>query len=192
MGASVAAMMPDLEHGDLRQKLHSIGLEAQEVAQHLRDVVFITNPQFDGFNEVQAYYKDKSNAFLESVGLEFNFDFPKSNDNPMVSPEVKRQLYLLLRECLNNIAKHANASRVYLTFRIKETKDSDSKENKSTSGACYFLEIKDNGKGFTMTDNHSFENGLNGILKRCEKIGARLSINSFLGEGTTIQVTGSL
>ncbi len=192
MGASVAAMMPDLEHGDLRQKLHSIGLEAQEVAQHLRDVVFITNPQFDGFNEVQAYYKDKSNAFLESVGLEFNFDFPKSNDNPMVSPEVKRQLYLLLRECLNNIAKHANASRVYLTFRIKETKDSDSKENKSTSGACYFLEIKDNGKGFTMTDNHSFGNGLNGILKRCEKIGARLSINSFLGEGTTIQVTGSL
>ncbi|MBC7774387.1 MAG: hypothetical protein H7246_03030, partial [Phycisphaerae bacterium] len=120
MGASVAAMMPNLDSNALREKLRAIGSEAQEVAQHLRDVVFITNPRFDAFSEVQGYYREKGREFLESVGLEPHFDFPKPKHNPSVPPEVKRNLYLLLRECLNNIAKHAQATEVFVSFRLNE------------------------------------------------------------------------
>ncbi len=184
MGASVASMMPDLEKEVLQQKLHSISLEAQEVAQHLRDVVFITNPQFDPFTEVQAYFKEKSSSFLESVGLKAHFDFVQPKINPNVLPEIKRQLFLLLRECLNNIAKHANAKEVNLKFIIIDEIQADNTN--------YLLEISDNGTGFDPEKTHHFGNGLKSIAKRAEKIDAKLEIISSLGNGTTFRVVGLL
>ncbi|MFN0216135.1 MAG: two-component regulator propeller domain-containing protein [Saprospiraceae bacterium] len=191
MGASVAAMMPNLDQDALRARLHAIGAEAQEVAQHLRDVIFITNPRFDAFSEVQGYYREKGREFLESVGLEPHFDFPKPKHNPSVPPEVKRNLYLLLRECLNNIAKHAHATEVFVSFRLHEG-DASTDPSKLTADTPYSLEIRDNGRGFDLENTRHYSNGLKGMTRRAEKIGAKLEINSVVGQGTTILLRGSL
>lgn len=191
MGASVAAMMPNLDQEALRARLHAIGAEAQEVAQHLRDVVFITNPRFDAFSEVQGYYREKGREFLESVGLEPHFDFPKPKHNPSVPPEVKRNLYLLLRECLNNIAKHAQATEVFLSFRLNEG-EAGTDPSTLTAETPYSLQIRDNGRGFDLDNTRHYSNGLKGMTRRAEKIGAKLDIHSAIGQGTTILLRGSL
>lgn len=194
MGASVAAMIPGLDADALREKLRSIGAEAQEVAQHLRDVVFITNPRFDAFSEVQGYYREKSRTFLESVGLEPHFDFPKPKRNPAVPQELKRQLFLLLRECLNNIARHARATAVFIVFRLEEEEacaERPTLPEQPIAGTRYTLEIRDNGQGFDLEHTGDFCSGLKGMAQRAEKIGANLEINPVLGQGTTIRLTGA-
>jgi len=173
-----------MEKDALREKLRSIGAEAQEVAQHLRDVVFIINPRFDVFSEVQAYYREKAHEFLDDLGLDAQFYFPKPEHNPSEPPEVKRQLFLLLRECLNNIAKHAQATEVHLTFQ--------SRVFGTESLATYFLEVRDNGQGFDLENTRHFSNGLKSMTERAEKIGANLEIKSAPGQGTAIRVEGSL
>lgn len=179
LGASVAAMMPELDPEALREKLLGIGADTQAVAQHLRDVVFITNPRFDAFSEVQAYFREKSREFLEHVGLEPHFDFPKPERDPAVPPEVKRQLFLLLREGLNNAAKHAGATELHLVFRLQ-------------SDNSYTLEIRDNGRGFDPENTGQFGNGLRGMAARAEKIGAKWQLNTAPGLGTSIRLVGSL
>lgn len=185
IGARVAAMMPELDGDALREKLQAIGADAQAVAQHLRDVVFIANPRFDAFSEVQAYFREKSREFLERVGLEPHFDFPKPEHDPPVRPEVKRQLFLLLRECLNNTARHAGATELFFRFELVPGAD-------KPAGDSYLFDIRDNGSGFDPGDTRPFGNGLSGMSARAEKIGAQLTLDTAPGKGTSIRLTGPL
>jgi signal transduction histidine kinase len=96
-----------------------------------------------------------------------------------LQPVVELALYRIAQEALNNVGRHAQASRaeVCLEFRL---------------GAA-ILTVRDDGQGFvagnpsTMASGDHF--GLLGIQERAELIGAHLEIQSTLGEGTCISVT---
>ncbi len=90
------------------------------------------------------------------------------------SPEVKVALYRIAQEALNNVAKHANA---------REAKVSLSYESDKVT-----LKIIDDGKGFDMTSLPSDSLGLGIMRERASDIGALLSMQSKLGQGTEIVV----
>ncbi|HEY9641134.1 MAG TPA: PAS domain-containing protein, partial [Coleofasciculaceae cyanobacterium] len=89
--------------------------------------------------------------------------------------EVEANLLRIGQEALTNAFKYANASEVSVELRYKESQ-------------CV-LQIKDNGQGFesgSLTVGQGF--GLLGMTERAERIGAELSIQSHLGQGTEIIV----
>ncbi len=94
-------------------------------------------------------------------------------------PEAELVLFRVVQEALRNVGKHAMASRVWVTADF-------------TPEATVFT-IKDNGRGFHPPDRIgdlavSGKLGLTGMQERAQLIGARLSIKSVPGEGTTVQV----
>ena len=79
------------------------------------------------------------------------------------------------QEALANIRKHADASRVTLTF--------------SEIGGLAVLDVQDDGIGFSSNGdsaNSASGFGLLGMRERVEKLGGRLVIESAPGEGTTL------
>jgi two-component system, NarL family, sensor histidine kinase UhpB len=99
-----------------------------------------------------------------------------------LSPEHELAVYRIVQEALNNVIKHAQATHVDVHLRFGETLS---------------ISIRDDGAGFAMpdrvdalTDRGHF--GLIGMRERAELIGARLSIHSAPGQGTTVELTSSL
>ncbi len=92
-----------------------------------------------------------------------------------VASEVRRNLFLALKEILNNVAKYANAKKVFVEFKLK---------NK-----LGFLVVSDNGSGFDV-DKVVKGTGLESIKARTEKLGGVFSLVSKINTGTTISLDG--
>jgi signal transduction histidine kinase len=89
-------------------------------------------------------------------------------------PEIQVTLYRIAQEALNNITKHAGASQATLKLLF--------------SPQAVSLSIEDNGRGFDLSDVPPNSLGLGIMRERVEKIGAQLTINSQIGEGTAVIV----
>lgn len=93
---------------------------------------------------------------------------------------IELALYRIAQECLQNVVKHADASRARLTFVV----DNDTAR----------LEIIDDGVGFDTFEHPlgSDEMGGYGLLsmaERAEIVGGRLNIRSRPGSGTAVTAT---
>ena len=85
--------------------------------------------------------------------------------------EQRRDLFLIFKEAVNNVAKYANATEVHIEVTLNDHKLS--------------LNIKDNGTGFDVEKADS-GNGLNNMQKRAEKLNAQFNILSKENAGTTV------
>lgn len=90
-----------------------------------------------------------------------------------LNSEKQLMLFRIFQESLSNSIKHAKANKIIIELE------------KVSNG--YQMLIKDNGVGFDI-DNNLRKNGLFNIMKRADIINARLTIDSTIGKGTTIQV----
>lgn len=89
-------------------------------------------------------------------------------------PETQVALYRITQEALNNSAKYAGASQVTITLTFQ-------------TGAVR-LSVRDNGRGFNPADIRPHSLGLGIMRERAQKIGAVLTIESRIGEGTVVTV----
>ncbi len=177
LAAQVASRLPNLSEAELKARMEALGADARHAAGHLREIVFAINPDYDNFEEMQAYFREVSREFWADGTVTLHLDFEKSKTNPTVPPDVKRQLLLIFKEAQNNIAKHAKASQTWLTFKLVNEKS-------------YLLQVRDDGTGFDTADGNGFTHGLSGMEKRAESIQAKLSIESSPLNGTTIKLEG--
>lgn len=98
-------------------------------------------------------------------------------DIPVLSIDTKVNLFRIIKELMNNVLKHAQATEA--TIRLSQNPDSDS----------ITLEIKDNGKGVPkeVLEGKSKGMGLKNLEKRVEYLKGKLDIQSS-GLGTLIRV----
>ncbi len=94
---------------------------------------------------------------------------------PPPPPDVKVALYRIAQEALNNVVKHAQASRAEVSLRMAAT--------------GFRLRVWDNGCGFDLEDVPQGRLGLGNMRERAEAIGAALEIESHPGRGTQIVVS---
>jgi signal transduction histidine kinase len=89
--------------------------------------------------------------------------------------EVRSAMFHISQEALANIAKHARATRVWLTLRGEDGEA--------------VLQVIDNGQGFDPSATPArIGHGLSNIVERSHGIGAAVEIDSRPGEGTTVTV----
>jgi signal transduction histidine kinase len=92
-----------------------------------------------------------------------------------LDPAVRSAMFHISQEALANIAKHARASRVWLSLRGEDSQ--------------VVLQVIDNGQGFDATATPTLlGHGLSNIVDRGHAIGASVEIASQPGDGTTVTV----
>lgn len=102
--------------------------------------------------------------------------FTNAATGVQASALVKTGLFRIYQESLTNIARHANATHVTVSFNIINDHLS--------------LIIKDNGKGFNARTSEKRKTlGLLGMNERAMMIGGTLKITSVKGNGTVVEIT---
>lgn len=123
-------------------------------------------------------------ASLRNFGSEWSanhriaFDFHASSTAVGLSQEAEDNLYRITQEALNNVLKHAEATRVGMTLNF--------------NGGEVLLTIEDDGRGFKFGEERNNNGtggfGLVGMQERAGRIGGNVEIESTPGAGTTIFV----
>jgi two-component system sensor histidine kinase UhpB len=110
-----------------------------------------------------------------SHGISAAFNATEMADR-QVPAEVETQLYRILQEALNNIAKHAAAQNVSVLLEKKADE--------------IVLVVEDDGRGFTLADNRADATalGLVGMRERAQMMGGKMHIETAPGEGTSVFV----
>ena len=118
---------------------------------------------------------DSINALLEMLAFSkrLEFEFDHAGYLQKITMSQKLAIYRILQEQLNNVMKHAEASKVWITLVQNET---------ST-----VLIVRDNGKGFDKSVNTNGM-GLNNMISRAKIFGGTVDIESSLGRGCTLHV----
>ncbi len=111
--------------------------------------------------------------FSNRTGINFSAELPK--EEPGLNREKLTAVFRIFQEALTNVARHANATKVFI--RMIEYKNN------------LILEIKDNGKGITMSQvNNPKSLGLLGMKERALVFGGSVIIKSSMKSATTVRV----
>lgn len=115
--------------------------------------------------------------FTRLSGIPTIFETSINLENGEIPPETALHLFRIVQESLNNVRKHAMATKAWVEL--------------SLSGKGLDLEIRDNGVGFNIGRvdvNGSDRFGLKNMRERAEEVGAQFKIDTKIGEGTRIGV----
>jgi ligand-binding sensor domain-containing protein/two-component sensor histidine kinase len=151
--------------------LSKISENSQRMMEAMDDIVWSIKPQNDSMEKVLARMREFANSVLEAKDIDFKFEVEDKIYQVKIPMETRRDLFLIYKEAVNNLAKYAQCNRAFIQFSIKKKK--------------LQMLVQDYGKGFNLKEADE-GNGLNNMQKRAEKMGGNLIICSNLGEGTQV------
>ncbi len=168
-----------IQNQAVKLEFEQIGLGVQGVIRGLRDVCNnLRPPSLIRFGLSRAILVHTEELCERNPGLEIQRDLFQDADP---APEqTSLALYRIYQEAMNNILRHANASRIHILLAVEEGQ--------------ILLQISDNGAGFTVPTDLAGQTrtghfGLAGMQERAEIINANLQITSIPGQGTVVRVT---
>lgn len=169
---SLIGRQQHMETPETSNLFERIGTEAQTSAESLDDIIWSVKTKRDAIGDLIARMRQYATEIFEPIGIAFEFDEQVAG---MLSLEMefKRDLYLVYKEILRNILRHADATHVDIRIQVDRAKVS--------------LEIEDNGRGFDI-HAHTDRCGLSNIRGRVRKWGGQVTWKSAPGKGTHASV----
>jgi len=171
LGAQTARRLLERDPGRAVQPLDYVLSLTKAAIAEMRALIFELRPESLAREGLVAAIAKQAEALSLRCGLRLESSLCDEPDLPL---ETKEALYRITQEALSNIAKHAQATQVWL-------------ELAATGGAVTLL-IQDDGVGFDPQGEYPGHLGLRSMAERAEKIGASLEIVSAPGQGTRLQV----
>jgi signal transduction histidine kinase len=155
-----------------RRELKRIAGTARDMVGDLRDIVWSIDPDADQLEDIVARMRDVAADLLRGIPVTFRSP-PGTDLTRKISMEARRDLLLLYKEALHNVARHSRATSVTIELHVQR--------------AGLELFVSDDGVGFTPQDA-TLGMGLRSLRERAERLGARLALESEPGRGTTVRV----
>ena len=161
---------------DISPLLEQISDNSKQLYEGTKDFIWSIDPTQDSLYELLIRLKDFGDELYGNTNVRFEVTgLDEQLLNRTLSMDWKRHLTLILKEGMNNSLKHSNGNKVLLNTQI--------------DGEEVEIKLEDNGIGFTDSKNRKCM-GLKNMKSRAEKLKAFLTINTKLGEGTTILLRG--
>ena len=142
----------------------------QRIAQHsssmmesMSDIVWSINPNNDSVEQVISKMKEFSAEILDPLDISYSFAGDEELHALKLDVSMRKNLFLIFKEAINNAAKYSSASSIVIHFK---------KENNTIQ-----FSVTDNGKGFNLS-NRSHGNGLRNMQERASSIEGKLEIKS--------------
>jgi signal transduction histidine kinase/ligand-binding sensor domain-containing protein len=159
------------------EPLASIATTSRDLVDAMSDIVWAVNPRTDSLADLTRRMHRFAEETLGGADIALEFSGPQGDADLRIGADVRRELYLILKESVNNIARHSGASRAWVAFALIRQE--------------LRLVITDDGRGFdpgARVDG----NGLASMRKRAAAFGGTLDIDSGPGRGTQVRLTASL
>lgn len=164
--------------GQQAERVGQITGAACELMRTMDEIVWAVNPKNDTLDSLVNYLCDFAGEYLRPAGIRLRLDLPATLPAWPLSSEVRHNLFLAVKEILNNIIKHSQAAEVVFSLKLE-------------AGLATLI-LTDNGRGFMQVAAGATSangNGLDNLRNRAAAIGGHCRIQSEPGRGVRIELT---
>lgn len=159
----------------LNDTLEEVKKEIKETSVTLRDSVWLIQPNNDSFEKLFDKIYNFAQRVLRAEQIELVYDNQlQGKKDWKISMERRRNVYLIIREAIHNIVKHAKATQVQISIK---------REDEGVR-----VVIADNGIGFIEEEIEESGNGLLNFRQRAKESYITFDLKSTPSVGTTISM----
>jgi two-component sensor histidine kinase len=146
---------------------------SRELVDSMSDIVWAINPEHDRLSNLVYRLRRFAADLLGGQGIALQFRSSIADGDLRIGANVRRQIYLIFKETVHNVARHSAARRV----EIELDRDGDS----------LVLRIADDGQGFDI-GSAAEGHGLANIRRRAAGLGAKVEWDSAADRGTALRM----
>jgi ligand-binding sensor domain-containing protein/two-component sensor histidine kinase len=145
------------------QPLSQIAETSRELVDSMGDIVWAINPRQDKLSDLNHRIRRFASQLLAARNIDCQFQFPDTAHELTLDTSARQQIYLIVKEALNNLVRHARCTqaKVLLSVDVRHLS----------------VQVKDNGQGFDPTGVQE-GNGLKSMLQRARSLSGDLNVTS--------------
>jgi signal transduction histidine kinase/ligand-binding sensor domain-containing protein len=194
LGASLTRILMLTQEGSggaqgaesVEDNIRQVHATARALTREMDEIVWAVNPEHDTLESLVNYLCRYAQTFLSAAQLRCRLDVPLDIPARLVHADVRHNLFLAFKEVLNNIVKHACATKVWVTIDLLPTE--------------LRLELRDDGLGLQGSpaaeassntedsDRIASGLGLDGIRRRLTQMGGRFEVRNVEDQGATCEL----
>ena len=156
--------------------LAQIADTSRDCVDAMSDIVWAVNPQRDNLSDLTHRMRRFAEDLLDAKDIDFTIRSSLDEKDVSLGADLRREVYLIFKECINNLVKHSDCTEAAVVF--------------SVNGPWLVVSISDNGKGFEPALNGSSPgmggHGLTSMQRRASALGGSLQIESGVSRGTNV------
>ena len=160
-------------------ELHAgkLSTSADQTVRALEEIVWAVRPGSDTLQSLGDYITHFAGELFEGSPTRCRLDVPDELPARPLPPDVRHNIFLIVKEALTNILRHAGASEVHLQIKATPKK--------------LDIVIADNGKGFDTKAAAAAgqHNGLDNMCRRAAAVGGKLALTGSPGSGTRVELS---
>lgn len=159
---------------EVEQHAQQICATARETTRSLDEIVWAVNPSNDTLEGLANYACKYAQDYFALANISFRSDLPADLPATRILPEVRHNVFLAFKEAVNNVVKHAQATRARVWLRLEPEQ--------------FILGVEDNGRGLGDVSEKKLRNGLKNMRKRLDDVRGQFEIAPGPGGGTVVQL----
>ncbi|HEX2628348.1 MAG TPA: sensor histidine kinase [Chitinophagaceae bacterium] len=177
LGAGMTAirLMSEIARNKMKEstpiEIEKISHSADEVLNKMNAIIWSMNSGNDTLDNLVSYIRSYAIEYFEGTPVDCRVTTPDNIPATEVIGDKRRNVFLCVKETLNNALKHSQATLVQIEFIISDQ---------------LVIRIQDNGIGIDMQKLRQFGNGLKNIRRRMESIGGTYAIENNNGTLTVL------
>ena len=154
-----------------------ISHSADQTVRALEEIVWAVRPGSDSLQSLVEYIAHFATELFAESPTRCRLDLPADVPSRPLPPDVRHNIFLIAKEALTNVLKHAGGSVVHVQVK--------------TDGKNFKLVIADDGRGYdpNTTATNGEHNGLINMRRRAESVGGQLHLTSEPGKGARVEFT---
>lgn len=158
--------------------LNQISETGIELASTMDEIVWAVNPGNDRIDKLIFYIIQFAESMLSLGGINLSVSVPDEIESKFTHAEIRHNIFLIVKEVINNIIKHSEAKNVRIEASMNKN--------------LFELTVSDDGKGFSMENIDKFSNGIVNMNQRAKSVNGFIKIDSKLNEGTKIFLSATI
>ena len=161
------------EDSEIARPLERIATTARELVDSMSELVWAINPRRDSLADLSQRMRRFASDLLPGRGIELTFHAPAGVDDIHLAADVRRHVFLVFKEAVNNLARHSGAAHAIVEL--------------SVGGGNLLLVVSDDGCGFDL-DADERGHGIASMQSRAKAAGGTLEIDATPQNGTRLRL----
>jgi len=152
--------------------LEKINNYSGEMLKKMNDIIWSLSTENSNIDQLVARLRNDMVTVTAAGNIVLDFWIDDSLKEVVPEINLRKNIYLLIKEAINNALKHAGCKSIKVSIRSVQV--------------GIMVEVTDDGKGFDVTVS-SAGNGLMNMRRRTEEINGEFTISSAPGQGTVVK-----
>jgi signal transduction histidine kinase len=160
----------------LETHINKIAESADDTVRALEEIVWAVRPGSDTLQSLVEYITHFANELFEGHTTRCRLDMPETLPARPLPPEQRHNIFLVVKEALTNVLKHADAKEVHVQVKV--------------NGDKVEFSIQDDGRGVDANKSpvSGPHEGLGNMRRRADELGGQLAVESRPGKGTRVNL----